>query len=212
MNSSLLYIQIPPQRHIQARRNQLRVNLNWTAEAKVLSILTYYLILGAVVLTILTNSLTSVQQFFDEAVKYFGCQAKGIEDDEFDMGSANSTLESGNFTCDRTGIDGVISPIPTMIAFILLGLYPTVNLLYIVNLRELRKRLTCREERREVVRPDSNRGNIQSVHYRPVMANAGGNNYHQTSSLSERAYERPSTFRPLPPTPPPRLHIQNSDQ
>lgn len=172
------------QKHVQARRNKLRVNLDWTAEAKVLIIITYHLILGVAVLTIFTKSIIDVSGYTTAALDYFGCERNG-----------NGT------TCPRSDIEGQVNPIPTTIAFVLLGLYPTFNLVYTINIKELRGRLMCME--RKVLTPLDNRGNIQSIYgrppsvmkppsiLRPPTSNGGVN--HKTSSFS---YGRPSTFRP----------------
>ncbi len=128
------------------------MNLNWTTEAKVLLILGYYLILGAVVLTILTNSLNSVTEFRRELEKYFKCES----------------FPKGNNTCDSHNIESLVNPIPTTIAFVVLGFYPVINLVFTINIKEIREKV-CGEKRKvEVVSPANHyvpymRGSIQSA-------------------------------------------------
>lgn len=184
---------------MQARRNRLRVNLNWTAEAKVLVIITYHLILGVAVLTIFTNSILEVAGYTTSAFEYFRCENNGV--------SSNGTSMC---TRERSDVEGQVNPIPTTIAFVLLGLYPMINLVYTINVKELRAHgmLVCMERKVLQVAPLDNRGNIQSIYGRPPSAmrppsvlrppnsngGGGGGGNHVTSSFS---YGRPSTFRPL---------------
>lgn len=164
------------------------MNLNWTAEAKVLVILIYHLILGVVVLTILTNSLTNQSRFREEVGIYFECEKSGIIEDD-------PSYE--NSTCSKMGFERLIEPIPTAIAFILLGLYPSVNLIFIVNIKELKKEFECRERRVEVARRS---GENRNTMLRPGINSIinVAENYpqpHRMSSFSS-VYARPSTFRP----------------
>ena len=179
-----------PQRHIQAHRNRLRVNLNWTAEAKVLVVIMYYIILGVVVLTIFTVYTSDVEDFAEAALKYFNCERSG----------------PGNATICQSELEHVqrfVDVIPTTIAFVLLGFYPIFNLVYTVNIKELRSELACMERKVQVAPPYSrpgsreNRvgGNIQSVTPYPTSYIWNGVP-HRTSSFS---YERPTTFSPHPP-------------
>lgn len=146
------------QSHIQTWRNKLSTNSNWVAETKVLVILIYYLVLGVVVLTVLTNSLTKRVNFNEEADRYFACEASGIiqEDD----------LETGSSTCKREGLEKLVNPVPTAIAFALLGLYPAINLVYVINFKELKKELWCRAKKIEDsqnYRFKENKRNLQPV-------------------------------------------------
>lgn len=162
------------------------MNLNWTAEAKVLVILIYHLILGVVVLTILTNSLTNQSRFREEVGAYFECEKSGIIEDD-----------PSYKACNTEGFESLIEPIPTAIAFILLGLYPSVNLIFIVNIKELKKEFECRERRVEVARRS---GENRNTMLRPGINSIinVAENYqqpHRMSSFSS-VYARPSTFRP----------------
>ena len=177
------YCHMSLQKHVQARRNKLRVNLNWTTEAKVLLIIMYHLILGVAVLTIFIRSILDVATDKMAELEYFRCESQGAP---------------SNNICDRNSVKGDL--ISTTIAFILLGLYPAFNLIYTINIKELRG-LLCMERKVLQVAPLDNRGNIQSIYGRPMghssilrppTSNGGAN--HVTSSFS---YGRPSTFRPL---------------
>ena len=164
-------------------------------------------------LTILTNSLTAAEEYFKVTEAYFTCKASGTIDAELD------SLEDERIrtSCDRENFEELVNPIPTAIAFILLGLYPTINLVYIINIRELRRKLMCKEERKVQMMHISSNNRVRSTLYRPMVvggSNTGiqagsagrgnGNNNKNvvTSSFSNSLmYVRPSTFKPLPPTP-----------
>lgn len=183
------------QRHIQARVHQLRVKLNWTAEAKVLTVLVYYILLGTVVLTILTNSLTDLGSFYREATNYFLCEQSGIP---------------SNSNCSRSKLEGLVNPITTAVAFVLMGLYPAVSLVYVINIKDL-KMLTTKRKVEVAQRENHQRGNIQSIMVlRPGVVGGGGPGSGGTmmnSSLirggltparqdQSNLYLRPSTFNP----------------
>lgn len=188
------------QRHIQARRNQLRVNLDWTAEAKVILMLVYYMVLGTVVLTIFTKHLTGIDKLREAMDAYFNCEAGGLGRDSFDMASS-STNSSG---CDRGSVERLVHAAPSAIAFALLGVYPLINLVYIINLKELKEKFTFREKRQVEIAYRS-RGKIQSSMFHPVHPGINGVNFQRqvTSSFCSTDYTRPNTFKPLPPTPAP---------
>lgn len=170
------------------------MNLNWTAEAKVLVVIVYYMILGVVVLTIFTNSITDLGDLTTATREYFRCEGPG----------------TGNATAcesERKEVERMVNIVPTTIAFVLLGLYPVFNLVYTVNVKELKTQLACMERKVEMPPPvPGNRprsresrmtGNIQSATPYPVSYLRNGEPQ-RTSSFSS-VYARPSTFTPHPP-------------
>ena len=207
------------------RRNRLRVNLNWTAEAKVILILFYFLVLAAVVIAILTYSLVSTDDFFETAVKYFTCEDGVASYDEYDTMAVNQSSPCEQL---RGELRSLINPIPTVIAFVLLGLYPLMDLVYVINIKELKKKFALKKRKVEVINKSrEDRMNVQSAVIRATPINFGGGgrgggggmnvggglinfnaaaaNFspgadygHKTSSFSS-AYTRPSTFEPLLP-------------
>jgi len=99
-------------------------------EMKVLIILFYYILLGVCSLTTFSVTSRNMQLFTSGLVSYFLCESTGTNDGK---------------VCDRTAFEQFSNPIPAALSFILLGLYPVVNLIYVVNIQELKqkgKRLT----------------------------------------------------------------------
>ena len=194
------------QRHIQAHVHHLRVRLDWTAEAKVFIVLIYYLILGVAIIAILTRALTNLESFGKEALDYFGCEAKGIiiPPSSYNMSGEDAYAQEAyedpqNSTCDRTGIDRFSEPITTTIAFVLLGIYPVVYLIYTINCKELKEKLctfTVREVELSNKTSTTTRRNMNPRYYSPMNYNSNTNTL--ASSLpGPDLYNRPSTFTPL---------------
>jgi hypothetical protein len=153
------------------------------------------MILGVAVLSIFTNFSTGLEGFTSAALNYFRCEAPG----------------TGNTTTCQDELDKVedlVDIVPTTIGFVVLGFYPTFNLVYAINFKDLRDRLACMERQVEAA-PHSNRprsrenrvtaGNIQSAAPYAAMYVGRNGEPHQTSSFGAE-YKRPSTFAPQPPT------------
>ena len=130
-----------PQKHIIAKiRGQRLQVVWWSSEIKVLIVLCYYIILGVVVLSTLTIAMTTLSQLLTEVTKYFDCegQPQSLENNV----TTNSTSDS---TCDRRPLERLVDPIPTTIAFIVIGIYPAVNLVYTWNYQELKEKWRSRQ-------------------------------------------------------------------
>lgn len=109
----------------------------WSSEIKVLIVLCYYIILGVVVLTTFTIAMTDLKTFYHEIMKYFACERQP----QF----GNNTNSTNSSTCDLERVERLINPIPTTFSFILIGIYPAVNLVYAWNLKELREKWKSRQ-------------------------------------------------------------------
>ena len=92
---------------------------------KVLIILIYYILLGVCTLTTFSVTSRNIQHFTRELVSYFLCESTGLSDGE---------------VCDRTTFEQFSNPIPAALSFIILGLYPVINLIYVVNIQELKQK------------------------------------------------------------------------
>lgn len=92
---------------------------------KVLIIIFYYILLGVSTLTNFSVHSRNLQHFMRELVSYFLCESTGT---------------SGGKVCDRTVFQQFSNPIPAAISFILLGLYPVINLIYVVNTQEIKQK------------------------------------------------------------------------
>lgn len=134
------FIPFSPQKHIIAKLRGQRPKISWwSSEIKVLIILCYYIILGVVVLTTFTIAMANLSDFYEEIVYNFKCERQPQLANNINN---NSTTRS---TCGRQRLEQLVNPIPTTIAFVLLGIYPTVNLVYTWNYRELKEKWKSRQ-------------------------------------------------------------------
>ena len=96
-----------------------------TAELKILITFLYYMIALGSVLGL--SSLGTVgPKFTDELFRYLSCEATGIVPGK---------------VCERT-FQRLSTEIPVNLALVLLGLYPAVNILYILNLTKIKRWLS----------------------------------------------------------------------
>lgn len=99
---------------------------NDTAEKKIVIVLVYYILLAAISLVAFSLSIKSTDHFIDEVLNYFKCEGHGVHPDNH---------------CDKH-IDSYLKHRQVALismSHILLGLYPVVNLIYVVNIQELKK-------------------------------------------------------------------------
>ena len=89
-----------------------------TAERKILVVFLYYVSLGAVALTAFTLAIKYLDYNITEIFNYFDCQKSGF-----------------NNTCEFN-----IKQFPTVAvaAYVLLGLHPSINLVYALNVKEIK--------------------------------------------------------------------------
>jgi len=95
-------------------------------EINVLIILGYFIIFGVSALTTFGVTLWNGQNFRKVLVSYFLCE---------------STDTSGDKVCSGMGIWQFSTPIPIAVTLLLFGLYPVVNLVYAVQIQELKQKL-----------------------------------------------------------------------
>lgn len=112
-----------------------------TAEVKLIIIFSYFFIFLALSQTAFTIALRNTASFQAGLTEYFFCEATGIP----------------GHTCDRS-FERVSGEIPIVLGFILLGLYPVVTLIYVVNVKELKE--ACCRRRKESLPTSSNRGGV----------------------------------------------------
>ena len=96
-------------------------------ERKILISLCYYVVLTVFVLTSFTLSIRNIEPFSKERRGHFACEQLG-QDPENPM------------LCDRQRFRRLAYPKVTAVAFVLLGLFPVVNLVYVLNVKELKKK------------------------------------------------------------------------
>lgn len=93
-----------------------------TAEIKLLIIFSYVFAFLALSQTAFTFALRNQASFEADLAEYFLCEASGV---------------SGR-PCERS-FQRLSGDIPVAVGYVLLGLYPIVTLIYVVNVKELKK-------------------------------------------------------------------------
>ena len=86
-----------------------------TPQRKILIVFLYYVLLGAFALTTFTLATRNYSKQITETLQYFECQKSGSNNTCSYYPESNSTM--------------------TLIAFCLIGLFPAVNLVYVVNFK-----------------------------------------------------------------------------
>ena len=94
-----------------------------TAEKKLLVVFSYYVVLASVALTAFTLSIRNSSNFITSIQQYFLCEQGGHD---------------SSSPCSRDYISQSF-PSLTTLSYILLGLFPVVNLIYAMNLKELKE-------------------------------------------------------------------------
>ena len=127
------------QHHYISKIHKITVNFNWAVETKVLIVLSYYIILGAAVLTVFTIALVNLNiKIF---LEYFACESKGLPPPD-----SNVTRCEKEMVAIRKTLD----PIAISVAIIILGVLPVVNLIYVVKLSELKSKIKTYTQTRYV--------------------------------------------------------------
>ena len=99
-----------------------------TAERKILIIFCYYVILGVIVLITFSFATRNDDRLLEEITGYFTCELPGIDPQN---------------PCDRSRYQSLLNPELNCISYILLGLFPVVNLIFAVNAEEIKQWCAC---------------------------------------------------------------------
>ena len=106
-----------------------------TAERKILIVFVYYVLLAAISLVAFSLSTRHSEQFIIKVLDYFTCESHGVNPDNHCDEKINSYLKHRHVAL-------------LTLSHVLLGLYPVMNLIYVINTRELKlhvkKWLLCR--------------------------------------------------------------------
>ncbi len=97
-----------------------------TAEKKILIVFCYYILLGVIALMAFTLAVKDDEIVAHEYETYFLCESKGID--------PNNPEE-----CDRSGFEQYLTPGLMACAYILIGIFPALNLIFVVNIKELKE-------------------------------------------------------------------------
>lgn len=95
-----------------------------SGEKKIIIVLLYYALLIVIALTAFTLAMRNVDFFRDELGRHFACEARGFNPDS---------------PCDRERFESTRHPVASLLAYILLLLFPVINFTFVINFRETRK-------------------------------------------------------------------------
>ena len=96
-------------------------------ELRILIVFSYYAILGISALTAFIVSSRNLQGYSNARNIYFLCKRNGI-----------------GAECDRSGFENYISRGLAIVGFILVDIYPAVNLVYVIHIADLKNlKQTC---------------------------------------------------------------------
>ena len=105
------------------------------AEVKIVILFVYFSIFLASILVTFTVRLHGIDTLIKEIRQYFVCEATGIMPGK---------------VCDRS-FERLETEVISIITFTLIGFYPIVSLIYVVNIQELKKKVSRRTTRKEIV-------------------------------------------------------------
>ena len=97
------------------------------AERKILIILCYYVLLGVIALTAFTIFTRNSTQFSDAIAEYWLCESTGVNPEN---------------SCDRLreSFQQLSYPGLSAVSYVLLGIFPAVNLIFAVNVKEIKQK------------------------------------------------------------------------
>lgn len=99
-----------------------------TAERKLLIVFCYYVLLAVIALTAFTFSIKNLTQSVKFILEHFDCERDG---------------HNTSNPCSRSDFEALNNAALTSFSYILLGLFPIVNLVYAVNIQELKVYCRC---------------------------------------------------------------------
>ena len=125
--NSMLYATLTFLQHSNAKNHTSTAKIHFgTPERKLLLVLCYYVIFGSETLVTFAVSTTNIGPYIAAVSNYFACEANG-----------NST--SGRCDAERKGFESLNHFQLTFLAYILLGLLPAMNLVYVMNCKKIKK-------------------------------------------------------------------------
>ena len=115
-----LYIQQHGLFKVKQSKNPFKIG---TAERKILIGFCYYVLAAIISLIAFTISTRNGDQYANEVLKYFLCERSNPSE-----------------PCSRDGYEALSYPVLTSLSYILLGLFPVINLTYVINFQELKEK------------------------------------------------------------------------
>ena len=98
-----------------------------TVQIKVLIVFVYYILIG-VSLMVVTVLVINRESITDSLMEYFVCESVGMQPGK---------------VCEKTFVK-IPLEIAINVGFVLLGLYPVINLVYVVDIRAMKERWSTR--------------------------------------------------------------------
>ena len=115
-------------REKQPSKKQFKISM---AERKILIIFFYYVLLVVIALITFTASTRTAVQFAAAVADYWRCELTGVDPE-------NPCNEL------RAILEGLSFPVLTSCSYVLVGILPAVNLVFVVNISELKQKFkTC---------------------------------------------------------------------
>jgi len=98
-----------------------------TAERKILIVFCYYVLLGVIALTTFTLTTRNGTLAADAVADYWQCEITGVDPEN---------------PCDRLRdlFEALTYPGLTSVSYFLLGIFPAVNLIFVVNIAEIKQK------------------------------------------------------------------------
>ena len=104
-----------------------------TAERKLLIVFCYYVLLAVISLSSFTTSTRNIPERTRTALSYFSCEQGGHDPEA---------------PCSRAEMESKNNSVVGTLTFVVMGLFPVVNLVYAVNIQELKE--YCRSKKKPV--------------------------------------------------------------
>ena len=117
------HTQIPVLHKMKSRLKREFQKYGGTAELKILIVLCYYIIFTVVSLTSFSIISKHIPKLRDDLTQYFACESRGV---------------SSEMDCQRE-VDRIDSEIALTLAYVLIGFFPYVNIIYIVSSNDVRR-------------------------------------------------------------------------
>ena len=95
-----------------------------TAEKKLLFVFFYYVLLSVVAITSFALGTRNASPFVKNIQRYFFCEQSGHDP---------------NNPCSRSEFEKLSNPSITTLSYILLAIFPVINLVFVVNIQELKQ-------------------------------------------------------------------------
>lgn len=125
-----------------------------SGEVKVLIISCYFTVFSVFIVTTFTlHKLQNLEQLLNDITNYFVCEATG-------------TLRD----CDKPSVE-LHRRIVSIVTFVLIGLFPIVNMVYVLNIRELKQKISkCFPKSKRQITSSSNGTASSVITQRPYLS------------------------------------------